>query len=181
MGIQTYYGRSPWDQINRIMATDKEASDWFIGKARSAAGYRNNIVRNTERSRDTTGIGRMYFFFYDPKFKKTLPMYDRFPLVLPIERYGDGFLGLNLHYLDGGNRQALLNQLKKYRTNNRYDETTKLRLSYDLLQSIKASKMAEPCIKRYLFTQVRSKFIEVTADEWDKAIALPVQQFVYNK
>lgn len=163
------------------MATSKDTSDWFIGKARTAAGYRRNIVSNSERGRSNAVTGRMYFFFYDAKTKDKLPMWDKFPLVLPIERYGNGFLGLNLHYLDVGSRQALLGQLLKYKNNNKMNETTKLRLSYDLLQGTKASKLAEPCIKRYLFSQVRSQFIEVTADEWDKAIQLPVQQFVYKK
>ena len=82
------------------MATkEEESKDWFIGKARSAQGYRKNIINNQERSRDGTVMGKMYFFYYDPKGKKTLATYDRFPLVFPIERYSDGFLGLNLHYL----------------------------------------------------------------------------------
>jgi hypothetical protein len=163
------------------MATSKDTSDWFIGKARTAAGYRRNIVANSDRGRSDAVIGRMYFFYYDAKNKDKLPMWDRFPLVLPIERYGTGFLGLNLHYLGVDGRRALLSQLLKYKNNSRMNETTKLRLSYDLLQSTKASKLAEPCIKRYLFSQVRSQFIEVTADEWDRAIELPVQQFVYKK
>lgn len=165
------------------MAKNKqeEAKDWFVGKARTAAGYRRNIVANDSRSRGTTAIGRMYFFFYDPKHKKTLPVYDRFPLVLPIERYADGFLGLNLHYLSTGERQALLNKLKAYRTNNRYDETTKLRLSYDLLQGTKLAKTIQPCIKRYLFGHVRSHFIEVTINEWEQAANLPVEFMVHKK
>jgi hypothetical protein len=161
------------------MATkEKESVDWFIGKARTAAGYRRNIVDNVEHSRSVTAIGRMYFFFYDPKHKKTLPIYDRFPLVFPIERYGDGFLGLNLHYLDQGNRAGLLNRLSDYKNNKKYDETTKLRLSYDLLASTKVMRLAQPCIKRYLFGHVRSQFTEIPAGEWEKAIALPVELFV---
>jgi hypothetical protein len=158
---------------------EKEAVDWFVGKARTAAGYRRNIISNNERSRDGTFVGKMYFFYYDPKHKKTLPIYDRFPLVFPIEPYPDGFLGLNLHYLDGGQRGALLNQLTSFRTNSRFDEKTRLRLSYDLLSNTKKlASLSRPCIKRYLFTQVRSKFIEITANEWENAIALPVQMFV---
>ena len=162
------------------MATkEEELGDWFIGKARSAAGYRKNIIGNEERSRDATVIGRMYFFYYDPKLKKTLPIYDRFPLVFPIERYTDGFLGLNLHYLNGNDRAQLLNRLSQFKNNNAYNKSTRLKLTYDLLSSTKRlASLARPCIKRYLFSHVRSRFIEVTADEWDKAIALPVQQFV---
>lgn len=158
---------------------DQESVDWFIGKARSARGYRNNIVNNTDRSRSGAVIGKMYFFYYDPKHKDKLPVYDKFPLVFPIERYPDGFLGLNLHYLSPNERSSLLNKLKDYRTNNKYNETTKLRLSYDLLSSTKRlNSLIRPCIKRYLFTQVRSNFIEITPNEWENAIMLPVQLFV---
>jgi hypothetical protein len=163
------------------MATEKDSTDWFIGKARSAAGYRKNLVSSDERGRDNAIIGKMYFFAYDPKMKKTLPMYDRFPLVFPIEPYNNGFLGLNLHYLNPGERAWLLNKLKDFRNNNKFNATTKLKLSYDLLASTKKlASVSRPCVKRYLFSHVRSKFIEMEPAEWDKAIGLPVAQFEYN-
>jgi hypothetical protein len=166
------------------MATDKEqqSTDWFIGKARSAAGYRKNIINNDQRGRDSAIIGKMYFFVYDPKHKDTLPMYDRFPLVFPIEPYGNGFLGLNLHYLSPSERAWLLSKLKEFRTSTKLTPNTRLRLSYDLLSSTKKlASTARPCIKRYLFSHVRSKFIEMTAEEWDNAINLPVAQFEVNQ
>lgn len=163
------------------MATEKDSTDWFIGKARSAAGYRKNLVSSDERGRDNAIIGKMYFFAYDPKMKKTLPMYDRFPLVFPIEPYNDGFLGLNLHYLNPNERKWLLNKLKDFRNNSKFNNTTRLKLSYDLLASTKKlASVSRPCVKRYLFSHVRSKFIEMTPEEWDKAIGLPVAQFEYN-
>lgn len=158
----------------------KDVKDWFYGKARTAAGIRRNIVNNEDRARDRAPIGRMYFFYYDPKTKDKLPVYDRFPLVLPIERYADGFLGINLHYLDVGTRAALLSNLRKYASNNKMNETTRLRLSYDLLSRSKSAGVIKPGIKRYLYGHVRSKFIEVMADEWDQAIKLGVEIFVKN-
>jgi hypothetical protein len=158
---------------------EEEAKDWFINKARSAAGYRKNIVGNDDRGRDEAVIGKMYFFYYDPKMKKTLPVYDRFPLVFPIERYSDGFLGLNMHYLSQGERSALLSRLMEFKSNSRMNELTKIRMSYDLLSNTKKlANAARPCIKRYLFSHVRSKFVEVIASEWEQAIALPVELFV---
>ena len=38
-------------------------------------------------------------FVYDPKTKAKLPFYDTFPLVLPIDTFRGGFIGLNFHYL----------------------------------------------------------------------------------
>lgn len=158
---------------------DEQARAWFYGKARTAAGYRKKIINNQERGRDSTVIGKMYFFIYDPKWKDILPVYDKFPLVFPIERYSDGFLGLNLHYLSQSERAALLGRLMQYRTAKNMTEKSRLRLSYDLISSTKRlASLSRPCIKRYLFDHVRSKFIEITPDEWDQAINLPVQFFV---
>ena len=86
-------------------------------------------------------VEKMYFYFYDPKHKDTLPYYDRFPLVIPIERYPDGFLGLNLHYIHPKQRIILLDKLSDVATNNRFDDKTKLRISYEYLAA--ASKAFE--------------------------------------
>ncbi len=160
----------------------KELSDWFSGKVKTAVGYRRKIIGSVDRSRSSTVIGKMYFYWYDPKHKDTLPVYDRFPLVFPIERYSDGFLGLNLHYLSQGERAELLGKLMKFRSSSNLTERSKLKLSYDLLAGTKRiANQMRPCIKRYLFTHVRSPFIEVPATEWDRAIELPVEFFVVKK
>ena len=57
-----------------------------------------DLIRDGKRN-NKPFIGKLNMFFYDPKFKKTLPYYDTFPLVLPLEAYSDGFLGINFHYL----------------------------------------------------------------------------------
>jgi hypothetical protein len=165
------------------MAKEQEQSTaWFIGKARTAAGYRKKLISNVERYRDNIVIGRMFFFYYDPKTKDKLPVYDRFPLVFPIERYSDGFLGLNLHYLSVAERKSLLNRLMEYKSAKNMTERSRLRLSYDLIASTKKlASLSRPCIKRYLFTHMRSEFIEITPDEWQQAINLPVQIFVYKR
>ena len=133
-------------------------------------------------SKDTAVIGRMFFFKYDPKWKDILPIYDKFPMVFPIEQYSDGFLGLNLHYLAYGQRLHLIQLLTQFASNKKLTPTTKLKLSYDLLQSTKTlNNLARPCIKRYLFSHVRSRFIEILPSEWQMAAALPVEMFVTKK
>lgn len=160
----------------------QQAVEWFIGKARSASGYRRNILTNVERSRDVPIIGKMYFFQYDAKHKKTLPVWDRFPLVFPIEGYADGFLGVNVHYLSVGERHNLLGKLLDYASSQRFTPSMKINMSYDLLQATAAlSSLTRPCIKRYLFGHLRSSLIEIRANEWDQVIELPVEQFVYKK
>jgi hypothetical protein len=75
------------------------ARAWIRSKVKDLSPSPSNLMKDSERIRDKSMIGRMYFYFYDPKTKDSLPYYDRFPLVIPIERYSDGFLGLNLHYI----------------------------------------------------------------------------------
>lgn len=161
-------------------AKNRAAIDWLIAKMRNLGSdaTKAKVLRDRNRSVEQNSLGRLYFFAYSPKTKDKLPYYDMFPLVFPIEEYDDGFLGLNLHYLSLRDRATLLNQLSSYKNNNRWDHTTKLKMSYQTLQAASRLDIAKPCIKRYLYSNVRSKFIEVTADEWDIAIFLPVDNFV---
>ena len=164
--------------------SSRDLQKWLFDKALEATApkARQLIMRNDQRHRETTFVGRLYFFKYDPKYKDTLSQYDKFPMVFPIEIYNDGFLGLNLHYLGTRERQAILGRLLKFKSNEKMDKTTRLRLSYDLIMSTtRLNTLARPCVKRYLFTQVRSQFIEVYMDEFDKAIQLPVEDWVFKR
>lgn len=159
--------------------TSKELFDWLLGKARSASSVRKTLINATQQQSSSTIIGKMYFFSYDAKMKAVLPRWDKYPLVFPIERYNDGFLGLNLHYLSPGERQSLLSRLTEFATAKNLTEKTRLRLTYDLISSTKRlNSLARPCIKRYLYSQVRSRFIEIPATEWDRVVQLPLEVFV---
>jgi hypothetical protein len=154
-----------------------EARDWLKAKVKSLSPSRTALMKDRDNLKDKSMIGRMYFYFYDPKLKDMLPYYDRFPLVIPIERYQDGFLGLNLHYISPKQRVILLDKLSNFLNNHRYDETTRLRLSYDHLKNASTIYEGLPCIKKYLYKQVKSRFLEITADEWDIAALIPYEYF----
>ena len=154
------------------------ARDWIRAKVKTLSPSKQALLQDTKRLKGGAIVGRMYFFYYDPKTKDTLPYYDRFPLVLPIEQYQDGFLGLNLHYIHPKQRILLLDRLSEFANNSKYDSTTKLRLSYDVLRRSSSISDHSPCIKRYLFSHIESRFLEISADEWDIAALLPVQSFV---
>ncbi len=155
----------------------REARSWLKSKVPKLKPTKGDLMRDRERLRNKSIIGRMYFYYYDPKTKDSLPYYDRFPLVIPIERYSDGFLGLNLHYLHPKRRIILLDKLSTILTDKRYDEGTRFRISYDFLKRASKIYEASPCIKRYLSSHIQSRFLEVTADEWDIAVMLPVESF----
>ena len=151
---------------------------WLRAKVKDLKPTSSGLMRDKDRLKNTSMIGRMYFYFYDPKTKDTMPYYDRFPLVIPIERYNDGFLGLNLHYIHPKYRMILLDKLSDTMSNDTYNENTKLKINYRYLAAASKVFEATPCIKRYLFTQIESRFLEISADEWDIAALLPVESFV---
>ena len=115
--------------------------------------------------------GVMNLFGYDPKLKQVLPLYDRFPLIFPIEPAKGGFYGINFHYLQPGARVAFLRQLSRFATDKNYDKNTR----YNICEL--SGRYFKITIKRYLFSQVRTSFLNITADEMAIAIFLPVARF----
>lgn len=124
--------------------------------------------------------GRLYMFYYDPKYKDTLPYYDRFPLVFPYKAMRDGFMGLNMHYLPYFYRVQLLTRLMQFASNSALDENTRLRYSWALIGGVSKFRMAQSCVKHYLKDHVDSQFIEIPASDWHTAMMLPVERFVGN-
>ena len=160
-------------------AKARAAGDWFREKVKQAsASARMRAVTPTQllkrQEEGSATLGKMLFYKYDPKFAKKLPYWDMYPLVFPFEKAKGGFYGLNLHYIPPRDRAVLMDELKEYATNNKYDATTRLKITYDLL---KGFGRAVPCVKRYLGTNVRSNTVRIDADEWEIAIFLPVERF----
>lgn len=115
-------------------------------------------------------MGNMYFFHYDPKHKKTLPYYDRFPLILPYHIVHGGFYGLNLHYIPPRDRTILLNELLNNLVS---QQTNKLILNYQILNSASRYRYFKPCVKHYLNNHVKSQFIRIAEQDWKIALWLP--------
>jgi hypothetical protein len=95
----------------------KKSLEWLSQKIAELRGTSNipaGMSRERFRQVDSFRLGKLYCFYYDPKGKESLPYYDRFPMVLAIEKYNDGFLGLNLHYLPFNYRMAILCKLLKF-------------------------------------------------------------------
>ena len=136
-----------------------------------------NFLSEMDRGRRVPLLGRMYMFLYDPKYKDQLPFYDRFPLVFPFRRVAGGFFGLNLHYLAPRYRAILMDQLYNLLNNTKFDETTRLRFTYDLLNSSSKYRWFKPCVKHYLNEYMMSTLIYIEPTEWNLALFVPSEQF----
>ena len=151
-----------------------KSTQWYKDKIKEfGQPSAQELIRDGKRN-NKPFYGKLNMFFYNPKFKKKLPYYDTFPLVLPLETYNDGFLGLNLHYLPIPLRIKLLDRLVDYSNNTQFDESTRILVDYSRLKKI---KLIQPTIHKYLASQVQSQFRRIDADEFTVATLLPVQRF----
>ena len=152
-----------------------KSANWYKKAASLIADkVSSNKLMRSGKLLGRPSAGRMCMFFYDPKTRQKLPFYDIFPLVLPVDTFRGGFVGLNFHYLPYGLRYKLLEQLQQFATNKKFDETTRLQVTYN---SVKNIGLIKPAIKKYLWRQVQSNFLRVDVDEMAIAIYLPVAQF----
>jgi len=165
----------------RKMSTD--SMDWFrkkvslLGKSAFQRVMSDAQATNKMLAR-SPGIGFMYTFAYFAKWDETLPYWDRFPLIFIIGSYEDGFLGLNLHYLPPKLRAILLDALMAFASNKSMPTKVKINATYQTLKGFSKFDLVKPCVKRYLFSQLRSGIAKISSDEWEPAIFLPYESFV---
>lgn len=162
-----------------IESRTKESQEWFTNRVR---GIRR--INEVNFLKDPTFVnkqrffpGYMYHFTYDPKFKETLPYYDTFPLILAVQPAPGGFYGLNLHYLNPVTRAMFLDKLTDIASKTKFDEKTRIKLNYDILNASRRFKEFEPCFKHYLTQHITSKLMMVPSSEWEIAIFLPTERF----
>lgn len=163
----------------QIPARENKARDWYRDTAQTYRRVNEGQLMRGDKERLTGRplIGQMYLFNYDAKNKATLPYFDRFPLIFPFKKVKGGFYGINLHYLPLQYRAKLMDSLYDVTNNDRYDETTRLRISYDILSNASRFRYFKPCVKRYLTSQLRSRFLYIYPSEWDIALFLPLERF----
>lgn len=122
-------------------------------------------------------IGGMYLFKYDPKYRDKLPYYDTFPLIIPVEFTSNGFHGINLHYLPHMHRASLMDRLYEFNTDPQLNPNARIALSYAALSGLSTMAAFRPCYKRYLFSQVQSRYLKIDPLEWEIALFLPLERF----
>ena len=116
------------------------------------------------------------FGFFFKEIKSNFCVFrDRFPLIFPIDFAKGGFYGINFHYLQPGARVNFLRQLSRFASDKNYDKKTR----YNIGEL--SGRYYKKTIKHYLYSQVRSSFLNITADEMAIAIFLPVARFKKGK
>jgi hypothetical protein len=157
--------------------------EFFRNAAKQIRSADGNALMNSDPSRfipmtsvGRNTIGKMMMFYYDATTKEDLPYWDRFPLIFPLKRYQDGFLGINLHYLHPMSRARLMNAL--YSTNQHPGtEQQRLEINYRILKTATKYRLFAPCVKRYKWKGVKSRLFVIRPEEWDMMLMLPLERF----
>ena len=70
-----------------IRPRTQAARSWILGKINKIRipTNRSNILNDANRISSSVFVGRMFFFAYDAKYKDVLPVWDKFPLVIPMD------------------------------------------------------------------------------------------------
>lgn len=171
---------NPFERLRYTGKDEDNAIDWYKQKINDLGkgAFSPSKLMNTEELLTRRLMpGQLYLFYYDPKYKDTLPYYDTFPLLYPYAKTPDGFIGYNLHYLPPILRFKVMGTLLGIeRSNNNAQK--KLAYSYGVLNSRDLQKYYEPCIRRYLREHVRSNFLRIPYEDWLSAAVMPTERFV---
>lgn len=144
----------------------KAAIEWLRKTIRKGKNI-SSLSRVTEGLRARPMIpGSMVIYEYDAKFKEKLPFWDRFPLIIYLSNAKGGWYGANLHYLPPRMRSALL-----------YELHVEKKTLAQIAKAMEQNPITKHCLKRYLFSQLKSTPLTVPKDEWDIAISLPFENF----
>lgn len=183
MGREIDNIRAEMEDDGVIQVNTKKSVDWLVKNIEELTeGKTTTLINEMKRQGDNRivpRIGKFYMFSYLAKHRNTLPYYDRFPLIIvlsinPKEEY---MIGLNMHYLPLKIRATLFKSILTFLNNKKWDDTTKFKISWQLLQTLSTSPITHAAVKRYNFSQLRSKFIIVEEEEWDIVLMLPTHQF----
>lgn len=155
----------------------QQALEWYADKiGGDIQGEMNPLETYETRRRGVLRYpGQLITFKYNPKNKRKLPFYDVFPLVLTLDVYAEGFLGLNFHYLRPRDRAILMGALYKYQTTKEFKPIIKVR--YEKFLNNQALRFFRPCIKRYLYKQMSPNMAILSPHLWDQALFLPTDKF----
>jgi len=160
-------------------AARRLSTEWWKEQVKQlgAINEKGLYLSEKRRHRQNVMVGKLYHWFYDAKHKKTLPYYDRFPLTWVFHRDAKYIWGINMHYLPLKQRIILLDKMQLLASDNRFDARTKVLISWKILKNVSKYPEVRPCVKKYLRSQVRSKYMLIHPDDWIKATLLPSERF----
>ena len=159
----------------------RRSAQWFQDKIKGLKGEVKNRFSSTNaakfyREAETkvnpnvlkrrVELGDLFCYYYNPKYRTTLPYYDMFPMIMLIGAEKDTFLGINFHYLRPKWRAVLLDRV-----------TAKLGNGLPRWSKLRQIRQIAPTIKRYRFDHIMRRVVPIEENEQEIAIFLPTERF----
>ncbi len=159
----------------------RRSAQWFQDKIKGLKGGLRNQFSSTNaakfyREAETkvnpnllkrrAELGDLFCYYYNPKYRATLPYYDMFPMIMLIGAEKDTFLGINFHYLRPKWRAVLLDRV-----------SAKLGSGLPRWSKLRQIRQIAPTIKRYRFDHIMRRVIPIEENEQEIAIFLPTERF----
>ena len=164
----------------------QESREWFRRRVqRLTRVNRDQLMREPEVTRRAThSYGGMFMYFYDPKHKKKLPYYDRFPMGFVVDVQKDNFLMMNFHYLPPILRAELMDAIYPFvifpnvetqdiGSSMRARVNTD-RVDFEFMKKRINMRGVIPAWKRYDYKQVVGNYLYVPPVGWDTIVMLPL-------
>jgi len=71
----------------------------------------------------------------------------------------------------------LMDALWNYVDDDKLTANAKLRFTYNTLKQASKLRYYKPCIKRYLNSNIKSRFVQIDPQQWNMALFLPTERF----
>ena len=159
----------------------RRSAQWFQDKIKGLKGEVKNRFSSTNaakfyREAETkvnpnllkrrAELGDLFCYYYNPKYRATLPYYDMFPMIMLIGAEKETFLGINFHYLRPKWRAVLLDRV-----------SAKLGSGLPRWSKLRQIRQIAPTIKRYRFDHIMRRVVPIEENEQEIAIFLPTERF----
>ena len=166
-----------------IIGRSPDAREWYHNYALeygTSYSYTNMLKEGGTRASKPMR-GKMMFFRYRPK--ELTSEYDLYPLIFVLNRTPDYFTGINFHYLVPKMRAELLGDMFSYLSNLSFDISTELNFKSftNAIASNKKFKFGKAALRRYNYSNIQSKIIEVHPLDWELAIMVETSKFFNEK
>lgn len=167
--------------INKMPVRTRQSLEWHKNKILSLFGSKfihpaNIFDKSNYKNRPQPGT--IVTFKYSPKNADTLNYYDTYPLVLILDVYPGGFMGLNFHYLSPAHRALFMDRLYDYMQYSNKNKRFQINITYNILKNRPLLNYYRPCIKKYLNSYIGNFFYTLMPHEWDVALFLPTENFM---
>ena len=154
----------------------------YAAEYATSFNYRS-MLRQGGKKKANFFLGRMYFYKYLPDPRTLDATFDMYPLMFIVNKSDEEFEGVNFHYMTPKARAMTMGSLFDYLNNNEYKTNTRLLFNSlrKVIRNNRKFRYAKYAYRRYNYSSISSKIIEVHPLDWELAMFCPTERFYSSK